>query len=472
MKTFKLLSAALLVIVATVLNSCTNSNTSKPEKKSQENTHQNENGFLYVRGSILHFLEDPAHVELIHSFQYFEDGLLIIKGGKVVEVGPYKSLKSKIEGKVIDYKGKLIMPGFVDTHIHFPQVEMMAAYGEQLLEWLDTYTFPTEKKYGDKAYSTKMSKFFLDQLLKNGTTTALVFGSVHPESAEAFFTESHKRNMRMIAGKVMMDRNAPDYLLDTPEKGYMETKKLIEKWHKKGRQLYAVTPRFAPTSSPEQLYKAGELMKEFPDVWMHTHMSENTDEIAWVKELFPEREGYMDVYHHYGLTGPRSVFAHSIHLTDKEWELFQSTKSAISHCPTSNLFLGSGLFNLKKADSLKVKVGLGTDVGAGTSLSHFVTLNEGYKIQQLQRNKLSAFKGLYLATLGGARSLELQNFIGNFETGKEADFIVVDFAATDLQEERISHSPNIEDKLFALMMLGDERSIAATYIMGKKLYEK
>ncbi|UTW61769.1 guanine deaminase [bacterium SCSIO 12741] len=469
-------SRIVLVLLAVVflLNAC-NEPTSIPEKSenpSQTPEASTENDVLYIRGAILHFLEDPAKVDVVQSFQYFENGLLIVKDGKVVEVGPYSALKSKIKGEVIDYSGKLIMPGFIDTHIHFPQVEMMAAYGEQLLEWLDTYTFPTERKYKDKAYSKKMSKFFLDQLLKNGTTSALVFATVHPESAEAFFEESHNRNMRMIAGKVLMDRNAPDYLLDNPEKGYLESKELIEKWHKKGRQLYAVTPRFAPTSTPEQLYKAGELMKEFPDVWMHTHMSENTDEIAWVNELFPDRNGYMDVYHHYGLTGPRSVFAHSIHLTDEEWKLFQETHSAVSHCPTSNLFLGSGFFNLKKADSLGIKVGIGTDVGAGTSLSQFVTLNEGYKIQQLQRNKLSAFKGFYLATLGGARSLELDNYIGNFETGKEADFIVVDFAATDLQEERISHSPNVEDKLFALMMLGDERNVAATYIMGKKLYER
>ena len=473
MKIFKIFTALTLFAFTLIISNCsekqTKSQVKETAKKSTELTNQSVS---YVRGTILHFLEDPSKVKVIQSLQYFEDGLMILEDGKIVEVGSYKDLKSKVKGELVDYTGKLIMPGFIDTHIHFPQVEIMAAYGEQLLEWLETYIFPTERKYKDKAYSEKMAKFFLDELLKSGTTSALVFGTVHPESAEAFFTESHKRNMRMIAGKVMMDRNAPDYLLDNPESSYEETKALIQKWHKKGRQLYAVTPRFAPTSSSEQLTKAGQLMKEYPDVWMHTHLSENKSEIEWVKELFPERKGYLDVYHHYGLTGPRSVFAHSIHLTEEEWNLFKETNSAISHCATSNLFLGSGLFNLKKAEELDIKVGIGTDVGAGTSLSQFATLNEAYKIQQLQGNKLSAFKGLYLATLGGARSLELDKFIGNFEKGKEADFIVVNYAATDVQKERLSHSPNLEDKLFALMMLGDDRNIEATYIMGKKLYEQ
>lgn len=473
MKNLKAISTSIVLSLSLLFTGCTETPTGSQESSDTEDPVTSiDQPVSFVRGSILHFLNDPAQVGQDESFQYFDDGLLILKDGKVQEVGKYNELKSKIDGDVADYTGKLIVPGFIDTHIHFPQVEMMAAYGEQLLEWLETYTFPTERKYEDRAYSEKMATFFFDQLLKHGTTSALVFATVHPQSAEALFTESDKRNMRIIAGKVMMDRNAPDFLLDTPEKSYNETKALIEKWHKKGRQLYAVTPRFAPTSTPEQLTKAGQLMKEYPDVWMHTHLSENKSEIEWVKELFPERKGYMDVYHHYGLTGPRSVFAHCIHLTDEEWNLFKETNSAISYCPTSNLFLGSGLFNLKKAESLDIKVGIGTDVGAGTSLSQFATLNEAYKTQQLQTNKLSAFKGLYLATLGGARSLELDDMIGNFEQGKEADFIIVDYAATDVQKERVSHSPNLEDKLFALMMLGDDRNIEATYVMGKKLYQR
>ena len=475
MKIFKTISNFFPIVLTLLLVGCSEV-SNNPQESSKSSTPSTRTAIdqpvSFVRGSILHFIDDPAQVDVIQSFEYFEDGLLILKDGKIEEVGEYNELKSKVDSDLVDYTGKLIIPGFIDTHIHYPQLEMMAAYGEQLLEWLDTYTFPTERKYEDKAYSEKMAKFFIDELLKHGTTSALVFGSVHPGSAEALFAESDERNMRIIAGKVMMDRNAPDFLLDNPEKSYEESKELIEKWHKKGRQLYAVTPRFAPTSTPEQLTKAGQLLKEYPDVWMHTHLSENKSEIEWVKELFPERKGYMDVYHHYGLTGPRSVFAHCIHLTDEEWDLFKETESAISFCPTSNLFLGSGLFDLKKAESLDIKVGLGTDVGAGTSLSQFASLNEAYKTQQLQTNKLSAFKGLYLATLGGARSLELDNLIGNFEKGKEADFIIVDYAATDVQKERISHSPNLEDKLFALMMLGDDRNIEATYIMGKKLYQR
>ncbi len=259
------------------------------------------------------------------------------------------------------------MPGFIDTHIHYPQAEMVGAYGEQLLEWLNNYTFPTEARYKDRDYSKEMSKFFIKQLLRNGTTTGMVFGTVHPESVDALFSEANKLNMRIVAGKVMMDRNAPDYLLDTPETSYNQTKTLIEKWHKKDRLLYAITPRFAPTSTPEQLEMAHKLREEYPDTYIHTHLSENTNEIAWVKELFPEQDGYLDVYHHYGLTGSKSVFAHCVHLEDQEWDCIQETDSAIAFCPTSNLYLGSGLFKMQEAWKRNVKVGIGTDIGAGTT---------------------------------------------------------------------------------------------------------
>jgi len=274
----------------------------------------------------------------------------------------------------------------------------------------------------------------------------------------------------MIAGKVMMDRNAPDYLLDTAQSSYADSKYLIDKWHNQGRLQYAITPRFAPTSTPEQLAVAGQLKAEYPDVWVHTHLSENLNEIAWVKELFPERAGYLDVYDHYGLTGPRSVFAHGVHLTDAEWQTLATTDSAVSHCPTSNLFLGSGLFNLSKARQYGVKVGLGTDIGAGTSFSALQTLNEAYKIQQLQGKKLSVYEGLYLATLGSAKALDLQDKIGNFAAGKEADFVVLDPQATELMKLRMEKSSSLDEKLFALMMLGDDRSVLATYSYGQKVY--
>ncbi|WP_298939853.1 guanine deaminase [uncultured Psychromonas sp.] len=424
-----------------------------------------------LRASFLHFINDPAKVENIDdAYQYIADGLLVIENGKVKSLTPFNDKSADLYPHLEDKRGQLIMPGFIDTHIHYPQTEMIAAYGEQLLEWLETYTFPTEKQFKDKLYAQKISQFFINELLKNGTTSALVFGTVHPESVDALFEEAEKIDMRMIAGKVMMDRNAPDYLLDTAQSSYDQSKALIEKWHNKGRLQYAITPRFAPTSTPEQLELAGKLKAEYPDVYVQTHLSENVDEIEWVKSLFPEREGYLDVYEHYGLTGDKSVFAHCIHLTDKEWTIMAESNSVIAFCPTSNLFLGSGLFNLDKADDNNVPVGLATDVGGGTSFSQLRSLSEAYKIMQLQGKKLSVFKGLYLATLGSAQSLSLDHKVGNFEKGKEADFIVLDWAATELQTLRLENSNSLQDKLFALMMLGDERNIHSTYVAGKLVY--
>ncbi|WP_160064004.1 guanine deaminase [Psychromonas sp. L1A2] len=431
----------------------------------------NQQSNTVIRASFLHFINDPAKVENVDdAYQYISDGLLVIENGKVKSLTPFNEKSADLYPHLEDKRGQLIMPGFIDTHIHYPQTEMIAAYGEQLLEWLETYTFPTEKQFKDKLYAQKISQFFINELLKNGTTSALVFGTVHPESVDALFEEAEKIDMRMIAGKVMMDRNAPDYLLDTAQSSYDQSKALIEKWHNKGRLQYAITPRFAPTSTPEQLALAGKLKAEYPDVYVQTHLSENVDEIEWVKSLFPEREGYLDVYEHYGLTGDKSVFAHCIHLTETEWETLARTKSVIAFCPTSNLFLGSGLFNLDKADEANVSVGLATDVGGGTSFSQLRSLSEAYKIMQLQGKKLSVFKGLYLATLGSAQSLSLDHKVGNFEKGKEADFIVLDWAATELQTLRLENSNSLQDKLFALMMLGDERNIHSTYVAGKLVY--
>lgn len=426
-----------------------------------------------VRGSLFDIkkvVDSPD--DIIENVRFIEDGLLLLQDGKIKWSGKWEDGKHQIPqgARVRTYTGKIIVPGFVDTHIHYPQTEMIGAYGEQLLEWLDNYVFPTEAKYGDIEYAGEMSELFITELLKNGTTTALVFGTVHPESVEALFTAAHKRNMRIIAGKVMMDRNAPDYLTDTPESSYQDSKALIEKWHKKDRLLYAVTPRFAPTSTPEQLAVAGQLKREYPDTYVHTHLCENKNEIEWVKSLFPENENYLDVYHAYGLTGSRSMFAHSIHLDDAEWQCLQETNSAVSFCPTSNLYLGSGLFNLPEAWRRKVKVGVGTDIGAGTSFNMLQTLNEAYKIQQLQNHKLPAFEAFYLATLGGAKSLELDNCIGNFEVGKEADFVVLNPCATQLQQLRYDNAKDFSEKLFTLITLGDDRSIYRTYVNGKNVF--
>lgn len=428
-----------------------------------------------VRGRFL----DIQHIvsqasDIAQAVRYIEDGLLITVDGKITWFGIWQEGQALLNKDVIfeHYPEQLIVPGFIDTHIHFPQTEMVGAYGEQLLEWLNTYTFPTELQFKDKAYADQIAQFFVHELLKNGTTTALVFCSVHTASVDALFEAAEQHQMRLIAGKVMMDRHAPAELCDTPESAYQDSKKLIEKWHGKGRNLYAITPRFAPTSTPEQLVKAGQLKAEYPEVYVHTHLSENKNEIAWVKELFPEQKGYLDVYHHYGLTGQRSVFAHCVHLEEQEWDCMHETNSAIAFCPTSNLFLGSGLFPLKKTWEKQVKVGLGTDIGAGTSFSQLQTLNEAYKVQQLQGNKLSAFESLYHATLGGAKALDLHDKLGNFNVGKEADFIVLDLNATALQTLRQQRTQGIEDALFALMTMGDDRNIQATYVYGERVYVK
>ena len=429
-----------------------------------------------ICGDILDFIDDPAKGQDT-SYRYFSPGVLVIAEGIVQQIGleadilPTLLIESP-EYQVKRYDNKLIIPGMIDTHVHLPQTEMIGAYGEQLLTWLTEYAFPTEKKFSNEDYAREISKRFLDELLRNGTTSALVFCSVHPESVNAFFKESQARRLRMIAGKVMMDRNCPEDLSDCPETSYDDSRALIEKWHNVDRLSYAVTPRFAPTSTPEQLNKCGQLLEEYPDVYMHTHLSENSDEIDWVKQLFPEAKDYLGVYEDAGLVKKRSIFAHAIHLSDREMETLACNHASIAHCPTSNLFLGSGLFNLARCEKHDINVGLGTDVGAGTSFSLLQTSSEAYKIQQLQKYKMSAFKGLYLATLGGARALDLEGTIGNFLPGCEADFVVLDDHATPFLKFRLPHAKTLHERLFAIMILGDDRCIQETFIMGKSIYKR
>ena len=431
-----------------------------------------------IRGSFLDFVGDPFYQSEVESVRYLVDGLLVVAGGTIQAFGPYSDVRSEYPDiPITEYPGRLITPGFIDTHVHYPQTGMIAAYGEQLLEWLNHYTFPTEQKFADRAYAAEVAEIFLDELLRNGTTTALVFACVFPQSVDAFFEAAERRNLCMIAGKVMMDRNAPDTLCDTAKSSYQETRKLIKKWHRRSRLFYAVTPRFAITSTHEQLRLAGQLLQEFPDVYLHTHLSENVDEVAWVKELFPDCQGYLDTYDQTGLVKERAIFAHGVQLTDQEFQRLSETDAAIAFCPTSNLFLGSGLFKIEQAKSTEypVKVGLGTDVGAGTSFSLLQTANEAYKVAQLRHQKLSPFKMMFLATLGGARALCLDKTIGNFDIGKAADFIVLDSQATPLMAFRNSPTPSknlkeLADRVFSLIMMGDDRVIQATYILGELAY--
>ncbi|TDO98854.1 guanine deaminase [Marinomonas balearica] len=426
------------------------------------------------RSSIIHCIADPSKVGNDNAYEYFEDGIIVVENGIITQLGHAHDLIATLAPnvQVEEHPDGLILPGLIDTHIHYPQTDMIAAYGEQLLEWLNKYTFPEESKFKDKAHAKDVAERFTQELLKNGTTTALVFGTVHKESVDAFFETVETQNLRMICGKVMMDRNAPDYLTDTPQSSYEDSKELIERWHEKGRLHYAVTPRFAPTSTPEQLHQAGKLLKEFDRLYLHTHLSENVNECEWVQSLFPESENYLDVYDKHQLLSERSVFAHGIHLCDSEYHRLHDTGSAISFCPTSNLFIGSGLFKLDKAEEHNVNVGLGTDVGGGTSFSLLTTLSEAYKVTQLQGKNLSPIKSLYLATLGGAEALRLEEKIGNLKPTTEADFIILDKQATPLIAKRLANTHNIEDLLFVLMTIGDDRVIKETYSMGEKVYSK
>lgn len=429
---------------------------------------------VLLRGRLLSFRRAPLAIDDTQSYLYIEDGGLLLENGRIAAIGDYADIREKapehVEEK--DHRPHLIVPGLIDMHLHFPQMQVIGSYAANLLEWLNTYTFPEECRFVESAHAQRIATHFYDELLRHGTTTAAAYCSVHKTSADAFFTEAMKRNMLMVGGKVMMDRNAPDYLTDTAESGYAESRALIERWHGKGRLHYAVTPRFAPTSTPQQLQLAGQLLGEHEGLYMHTHLSENLKEIEWVKSLFPEQNGYLDVYDHFKLLGERSVFAHGVHLCDAECQRLAETGSAVAFCPTSNLFLGSGLFNLPQAEQFKVKVGLGTDVGAGTSFSLLNTLNEAYKVMQLQGARLHPFKSLYLATLGGARALSLDDRIGSLKAGNDADFVVLDYKATPLLDYRLQQSNSIEETLFVLTTLGDDRTVRETFAAGNRVHQR
>lgn len=420
------------------------------------------------RGSIVHALRDPG--EGGGAIEFFDDGILCVAGGVVQEAGPADAILGRLPADTVlaDCSGKLIMPGFVDTHIHYAQVDVIASFGLQLLDWLNDYTFPAEARFADEAVARESASFFIDELLRNGTTTALVFATVHPQSADAVFEAARSRGMRLIAGKVLMDRNCPVELRDSPQSAYRDSKALIEKWHGVDRLAYAVTPRFAITSTDAQLEAAGRLAREHPDVFVQSHLAENVDEVARVKELFPHRRSYLDVYDRVGLVRERSVYAHCIHLDDRDRQRMGEAGAAAAFCPTSNLFLGSGLFDLAGADAHGIRTGVGTDVGGGTTFNIPATLGEAYKVLQLQGQSLTPERSFYLATLGGARSLYIDDRIGNFEPGKEADFLVVDPGATPLFQRRMTAARDVADKLFALAILGDDRCVETVYVGGRE----
>lgn len=423
-----------------------------------------------LRGRVLSFTAEPQGPEDTSAYEFIENCALLVADGMILAKGSYDALAPQAAGaEVIDHRPHILMAGFIDTHLHFPQVQVIASWGSQLLEWLNNYTFPEEVRFADAGHSAEMAGHFFDLLTSHGTTTAVAYCSVHKTSAEAYFTEAARRNMRMIGGKVLMDRNAPEGLLDTPLSGYDDTKELIAKYHGKGRGMYAITPRFAITSTPGQMEMAGALVQEHPECYVQTHLSENHDEIAFTAELYPQARDYLDVYQSYGLLTEKMLLGHSIHLQPREIDALAETKAKPVFCPTSNLFLGSGLFDDEGLRSRGITNAIATDIGAGTSYSMLQTLNEGYKVLQLQNQKLHPLRAFHWITRGNAVALGLEDKIGTLEAGTEADIVVLDSRATPAMDLRMQRAETLSEELFILQTLGDDRSIAQTYAAGQPM---
>jgi len=401
-------------------------------------------------------------------YEYLVDGVLLVEDGKIKDIGPaQRFLQAGFHLAVCQHDPDyLIVPGFIDTHVHSPQLDIIGSYGEQLLDWLNKYTFPAEARYADVTYAATSAVAFLDSLLDAGTTTALVFATSHLQATDQLFEAADEKGMRLIAGKVLMDQNALPEILDTAIGGIADSETLINKWHGAGRLGYAITPRFAGSSSVQQLQLAGELHKKYPDTWVQTHLSENRDEIDWVAQIHPDTSDYLNAYEKYELVGERSVFAHCIHLTESERARLADAGGKVAFCPSSNMFLGSGLLDFEQLKRDEIDVSLATDVGAGTSLSMLRTMGDAYKVCQLRGYSLSAMEAFAMSTLGNAQCLHLDKYIGNFEVGKEADFLMLDPNATDLSSRRTGLSETIEDELFVMMTIGDERTVVATYVEG------
>jgi guanine deaminase len=418
-----------------------------------------------LRGRVLDFLREPQGPGDADDLRYIEDGAIVTEHGLIAAVGDYADLRGTAE-REIDHRPCLLMAGFIDTHIHFPQVQVIASWGAQLLDWLNGYTFPAEIGFSDPDHAARMATAFFDLLVAHGTTTAVAFCSVHRTSVEAYFAEAARRNMRMIGGKVLMDRNAPEALRDTPQTGYDDSKALIADWHGRGRALYAIAPRFAITSTPEQLELAGALAAEHPDCHVETHLSENRAEIAYTAELYPEARDYTDVYARFGLLGPKTLLGHAIHLSERELGALAEAGAHPVFCPTSNLFLGSGLFDDAGLRARGLVSAIATDVGGGTSYSMLRTLDEGYKVLQLGGQSLHPYRAFYWITRGNAVALGLEDRIGTLAPGSEADIVVLDARATPASALRMAAAGSLAEELFVLQMLGDDRAVAETYVAG------
>ena len=423
-----------------------------------------------LKGTILSFKKNPFFNNIEESVNIIEDGGILIKNGIIEEVDNFLTIKKKNSlAKTFDYGRHLITAGFIDCHMHYPQTGIISSFGKRLIDWLNDYTFPEEKKFIDPEYASKIASLTLNLCLQNGTTTVSSFCTSSPTSVNKFFEEANKREMCVVAGKTCMNRNAPEYLLDTVNSSYDESKKLIEKWHNTNRLVYAISPRFAPTSTPKQLECLGNLWSEFPDCLMQTHLSEQEEEIHWVKNLYPNSKNYLNVYEQFDLVRENSIFGHCIHLSDKELDILQERNSSVAHCPTSNLFIGSGIFNLKSFNEKKIKVGLATDTGGGTFFSMLKTMSETYKISQLSQFSIHPAQLLWLATMGSSTALNLQKEIGNIEKNYFADLNVIDLSSTQEIDQRKSRANNIWEAIFPTLIMGDDRAIISTWVNGNEI---
>ncbi|MBF9035666.1 guanine deaminase [Rhodobacterales bacterium HKCCE2091] len=406
--------------------------------------------------------EGPAAMRHEHR------GAVLVEGGRIAAVGEADTLRAAHpEARVESHGDNLILPGFVDAHAHYPQTAMIASWGKRLIDWLNTYTFPEEAKFGDPAYASEIAGRYLDLLLANGTTSVASYCTIHPESVDALFGAAEARGMRVFAGKTCMDRNAPDDLRDTAQSAYDDSKALLERWHGLGRAKYVITPRFSPTSTPEQLAALGALWAEHPDCLMQTHLSEQTDEIAWVKSLYPDARDYLDTYEAHGLLGANGLYGHAIHLEPREIDRLAEVGAALIHCPTSNTFIGSGLFDMGLA--ARMRVGLATDTGGGSSFSMLRTMAAAYEIGQLRGIVLHPSALVWLATAGSADALRAGDRIGRLEPGLEADMVVLDLASTPAIAQRAAQAKDIWEAVFPTIMMGDDRAVAATYVAGRRV---
>ena len=419
-----------------------------------------------ILGQVLHYTGDPFK-EGISAAAHISRGAVAVEGGHIAAVGEATALRARYpQARLHDHGQKLISAGFVDAHVHYPQTAIIASWGKRLIDWLNTYTFPEEMRFADRAYADDIAGRYLDLVLARGTTTVCSYATIHPESVDAIFTAAQARGMRVFAGKTCMDRNAPNGLRDTPQTAYDDSKRLLQKWHGVDRLSYVITPRFSPTSTPEQLAAMGALWREYPDCLMQTHLSEQTDEIAWVKDLFPQSRDYLDTYEAQGLLREGAVYGHAIHLTAREKSRLVEAGASLVHCPTSNTFIGSGLFDMTLAQSLRV--GLATDTGGGSNFSMLHTMAAAYEVAQLRGQSLHPSQLWWLATQGSARALRVEDKIGNLAPGMEADLVVIDLASTPAIEQATRRATDLWQQLFPTIMMGDDRAVSEVWIGGKR----